>query len=122
MQCKTAKRRGDIVAIGCRSCRRTADGYDRRSYSAQDVDLLAGYCAELDECYLLGPRIFSGQTMVQLRLVPTRNNQRRGVHWASEFKFAATMRSLGAVAQLGERLTGSQEVTGSSPVGSTLDV
>ena len=28
----------------------------------------------------------------------------------------------GAVAQLGERLAGSQKVTGSSPVGSILDV
>ena len=35
----------------------------------------------------------------------------RGYTWGS-----------GAVAQLGERLAGSQKVTGSSPVGSTLDV
>ena len=120
VQCKTANRRNDIVGINCRSCRRTADGYVRRSYSASDVDLVAAYCAELDQCYLLESRIFSGQSMVHLRLTPARNNQRRRVHWASEFEFAATLRSLGAVAQLGERVAGSDEVTGSSPVGSTL--
>jgi hypothetical protein len=48
VQCKTASRQGDIIVIKCRSCRRTADGYDRRSYSSDDVDLVAGYCAELD--------------------------------------------------------------------------
>ena len=119
VQCKTANRRGDVVVIGCRSCRRTAEGYARRSYSSDDVDLVAGYCVELDQIYLLEPRIFSGQTMVNLRLTETRNNQRRGIHWASEFEFAATLRSLGAVAQLGERESGTLEVTGSIPVGST---
>ena len=118
VQCKTANRRGDVVVINCRSCRRTAEGFDRRSYSSDEVDLLAGYCVELDKSYLLEPCNFSGQTMVQLRLTGTRNNQRRRIHWASEFEFAATLSSLGAVAQLGERVAGSDEVTGSSPVGS----
>jgi hypothetical protein len=81
--------------IKCRSCRRAADGYDRRSYSSDDVDLVAGYCAELDQSYLLGPRVFSGQTMVHLRLTPARNNQRLGIKWASEFEFATTLETLG---------------------------
>jgi hypothetical protein len=58
--------------------------------------------------------------MVQLRLAPARNNQRRGIHWTRDYEFAARIRSFGAVAQLGERLAGSQKATGSSPVGSTL--
>jgi hypothetical protein len=120
VQCKTANRRGDVVVVTCRSCRRTATGYDRRSYSATDVDLVAAYCAELDTPYLLEPHVFSGQTTVNLRLARARNNQRRGIHWASDYEFAATLSALGAVAQLGERLTGSQKVTGSNPVGSTL--
>jgi hypothetical protein len=53
---------------------------------------------------------------------PTRNNQRRGVHWARDYEFAARIQSFGAVAQLGERLAGSQKATGSSPVGSILGV
>jgi hypothetical protein len=37
-----------------------------------------------------------------------KNNQRSGINWASDFDFAATLARLGAVAQLGERLAGSQ--------------
>jgi hypothetical protein len=95
VQCKTARRQGDVVAINSRSCRRTATGYDRRSYSAVDVDLVAAYCAELDMSYLLVPRIFAGQSTVQLRLSAPRNNQRRGIHWASDHELAATLRALG---------------------------
>jgi PD-(D/E)XK endonuclease len=76
VQCKTARRKEGIVVVNCRSCRRTADGYDRRSYSSEDVDR------------------------------------------AKDFDFAATLRRLGAVAQLGERESGTLEVTGSNPVGS----
>jgi hypothetical protein len=122
VQCKTARRHGDVVVINCRSCRRTADGYDRRPYSSDDVDLVAAYCAETDRAYLLEPWRFSGQTAVQLRLAPTRNNQSQGINWAEDFDFAATLTALGAVAQLGERERGTLEVTGSIPVGSTSDL
>ena len=122
VQCKTVRREGEVVVVRCRSCRRTANGYDRRSYSAADVDLVAGYCAELDQSYLLPPEAFAGHSAVQLRLGPTRNNQRQRINWAEDFEFAATLRSLGAIAQLGERQHGMLEVTGSSPVGSILNV
>ncbi len=122
VQCKTASKRGDVVAIRCRSCRRTASGYDRRTYSADDVDLVAGYCNELDRCYVLPPSVFAGRARVHLRLRPARNNQQVGITWAKDFEFAATLSALGAVAQLGERQSGTLEVTGSSPVGSTLFV
>jgi hypothetical protein len=45
--------------------------------------------------YLLVPRIFAGQSTVQLRLSAPRNNQRRGIHWASDHELAATLRALG---------------------------
>ena len=122
VQCKTALWKRDVVVINCRSCRRTADGYDRRSYSSDEVDLVAAHCAETERCYLLTPWRFAGQTAVQLRLAPTRNNQSERINWADDFEFAATLASLGAVAQLGERQHGMLEVTGSIPVGSTSDV
>ena len=53
-----------------------------------------------------------GQGYLHLRLAPARNNQELLVHWASEYR-------LGAIAQLGERVTGSHEVGGSSPPSST---
>jgi prevent-host-death family protein len=47
---------------------------------------------------------------------PARNNQRASLHWATDYEFP------GAVAQLEERVAGSDEVRGSSPLSSTADV
>jgi hypothetical protein len=118
VQCKSAPRYGDVIALRCYSSRRTANGIVNRPYTAGEVDALAAYCPELARCYYVPLDAFPGRRCVQLRLTPTRNNQTRGVHWASDFEFAATLGRLGAVAQLGERLAGSQKATGSSPVGS----
>ena len=58
--------------------------------------------------------------MVQLRLAPTRNNQLCGINWARDYELTRLdFAAFGAVAQLGERVTGSHEVAGSSPAGST---
>ncbi len=40
VQCKWVVRRGDVVVITCRTCRRTKDGYLRRTYTADDVDAM----------------------------------------------------------------------------------
>jgi hypothetical protein len=122
VQCKTARQHGNVVVIRCRTCRRTASGYERRSYTTDDVDLIAAYCVELSRSFALPPHLFAGRTAVQLRLAPTKNNQREGINWEEDFEFAATIRRLGAVAQLGERESGTLEVTGSIPVGSTRSV
>jgi hypothetical protein len=120
VQCKWATRHGEVVIIRCYSCRRTADGLVRRGYSAEEIDVIAGYCLELDTCYLIPFQELDGQRVVQLRLGPTRNNQKRRIRWARDFEFVARLGAFGAVAQLGERESGTLEVTGSSPVGSTF--
>ena len=53
-------------------------------------------------------------------IAEARNNQRLEINWADDCDVAAKLRRLGAVAQLGERLAGSQKVRGSIPLGSTL--
>ncbi len=116
---KWATLQGDVVVIRCYSCRRTATGLVSRAYSAAEIDAIAGYCLELDACYLIPVDRLGGHRVVQLRIGPPKNNQRRGIRWAPDYEFATTLRGLGAVAQLGERLAGSQKATGSSPVGST---
>ena len=121
VQCKWALRHGNVVVVRCRSCRRTATGYDRRVYTSDEVDLVAAYCLELDQCYVLPAPLFDGRSAVQLRLSRARNNQREGINWASDYEIEAKLRTeQGAVAQLGERQHGMLEATGSSPVGSTL--
>jgi hypothetical protein len=121
VQCKWGVRKGSVISILCRSSRRSRTGIVHRGYTPAEVDAFAAYCAEIDRCFLVPfARIGEART-IQLRLTPTRNNQRRGVNWAEEFDFdRLDWATVGAVAQLGERVTGSHEVTGSNPVGSIM--
>jgi hypothetical protein len=120
VQCKWAVRTGDVVLIRCRRCRRGPEGFIHRGYKESEIDAVAAYCRELDEAYLLPVEMSVERAAVQLRLTPTRNNQQAGIHWAQDFELGATLaRLLGPIAQLGERLSGTQKVAGSSPAGST---
>jgi hypothetical protein len=120
IQCKTAVLDGDVIVIRCYSCRRSPEGLLKRCYTTDEIDAIAAYCSELDCCFFVPAERISGRSHIQLRRTPTKNNQRLGINWAEDFEFGATLRPHGAVAQLGEHLTGSQKATGSSPVGSTL--
>lgn len=120
VQCKWAVRNGNVVVIRCRTCRRGRKGLIHGSYRASEIDAIAGYCAELDTCYLLPVELSVNRAAVQLRLTPTRNNQRALIHWAKDYEFAARLSALGPIAQLGERKSGRLEAAGSSPAGSTF--
>ena len=119
VQCKWAARRGDVVMVHCGSSRRTASGFARSLYRRDEVDTFGLYCAAVDTCYLIPYDVVPPAGALHLRLTPSRNNQQHGIRWAKDYEFAATLRRLGAIAQLGERLHGMQEVAGSSPAGST---
>ena len=121
VQCKWAAFERDVIVIRCYSSRRCRDGFRKRGYTSDEVDAIAAYCEHTDRCYFLPMRVLAGRITINLRSSPTQNNQRLGVNWAGDFEFAATLGGAGAVAQLGERLTGSQKVTGSSPVGSITE-
>ncbi len=108
VQVKSARRQIDVLVVRCYSSRRAAGGFVRRTYTTDEVDAIVAYCPELQRCYFLPLDEFAGLTHIQLRVAPTRNNQQRGIHWAEDFEFAAKLHHLGAVAQLGERLAGSQ--------------
>jgi hypothetical protein len=117
VQCKWARRHGDVIIVRCYSARRNRDGLLRRLYSSDEIDAVAAYCPDVDRCYLL-PLELALRAAPQLRLAPTRNNQRLRVNWANDYEFAATIPRLGAVAQLGERSDGIRKARGSSPLGS----
>lgn len=107
IQCKWAARHGDVVVIRLHSNRRGPAGMIRRTYTREEVDGFAVFCVGTGRCYFLSAD-FAGYHEVRLRLGPAKNNQRVGVRWAKDYEFAATIGRLGAVAQLGERLAGSQ--------------
>jgi PD-(D/E)XK nuclease superfamily protein len=68
VQCKWAKRCGDVLVVRCYSARRTREGLTKRSYTADEIDAFAAYCADLDQCYFLPLERFAGRTAIQLRL------------------------------------------------------
>ena len=120
IQCKWAAVAGDVVIIRCYRCRRTRNGLLKRGYSIEDVDAIAAYAGDIDRCFYFPLEWLGGRSFVQLRLAPARNSQSKRINWADHFALERLrFRDRGAVAQLGERLTGSQKATGSSPVGST---
>jgi hypothetical protein len=94
VQCKTAVLRGDVLAIPCYSARRSANGFCKRPYTTDEIDAIAAYSPELDRCFLLPLRRFGTRTSIQLRLEPSRNNQRQRINWADDFEFAATLENL----------------------------
>jgi PD-(D/E)XK nuclease superfamily protein len=112
VQCKWARLLDSVVAVPCQSWRRTRDGMRSRGYTSDEIDAIAAYCHPLKKCYLLPISLVAKRRQVYLRLSPAKNNQRKGLNSAAEYE-------LGAIAQLGERLAGSEEVAGSSPASST---
>jgi hypothetical protein len=118
VQCKWASRYNDVIVVRCYSCRRAIEGMRVRRYTADEIDAIAAYSPDTGRCYLLPPELWAGRRNLDLRLEPTHNNQRRKVNWAKDYEFAARLSAYGPIAQLGERLSGTQKVAGSSPAGS----
>jgi prevent-host-death family protein len=120
VQCKWAPMERGCVVIRCESCRRSATGFITRSYTASEVDALAAYSPDRDECYLVPVRLIAGRRELRLRVEKPRNGQRGSLNWARDFEFSAlNWRDRGAIAQLEERVHGMHEVAGSSPASST---
>jgi prevent-host-death family protein len=114
VQCKWASVKGDVVYVRLKSAYYSPKrGYVVATYDSSEIDAVAVYCDDLDRCYLLSIELVSGAGVICLRLKETRNNQRAALNWATDYEFR------GAVAQLEERLAGSQKAEGSSPSSST---
>jgi PD-(D/E)XK endonuclease len=120
VQCKWARRIGDVVSARLYTSRRGPEGLRDSRYQAGEFDAFALYCPDVERCYLLPADDVLAFRQVHLRLAPSRNNQLLRIRWARHYEFGATLARLnGPIAQLGERLAGSQKVVGSSPTGST---
>jgi PD-(D/E)XK endonuclease len=118
VQCKWVTRRNGVLTVFCMSNRRAAEGFRRRTYSADEVDAIAAYCLELDRCFLIPISLVASRPSFALRIEPCRNNQKRRINWADDFDFVATIARQGAVAQLEERPDGIRKARGSNPLGS----
>jgi PD-(D/E)XK endonuclease len=114
VQCKWGSRRGDVIHVRLKSSYHSPTrGYVVSTYDSSEIDVVAVYCGELDRCYLLPIDLAAGRGALNLRLRQAQNNQRAALNWAARYEFR------GAVAQLEERVAGSDEAEGSSPSSST---
>jgi prevent-host-death family protein len=93
VQCRSARRRGDVVVVRFLTNRRGPDGFIRTKYTAEEIEAIAAYCPELDECLYVPIDVIEGTDTMHMRLGPARNGQRAGLNFAFEYR-------LGAVAQL----------------------
>jgi prevent-host-death family protein len=94
VQCKWAPLQNGTVLIRVYSSRRGPEGLRTTRYTADEIDAVAGYCPQLNRCYLVPMEDVAGRKVVHLRVLPARNNQIGAVNMASAYE-------LGAVAQLG---------------------
>jgi PD-(D/E)XK nuclease superfamily protein len=94
VQCKWACRYDDVVLVRLYSARRARTGLRRSFYSPEEIDAFAAYCLANDQCYLFALDRLGSRNEMRLRLGPTRNNQAKGVKWARDYEFAATLTRL----------------------------
>src|SRR4051812_8636413 len=113
VQCKWASCRDGVIRVRLYSSYHSPTrGYVNARYAAAEVDLVAVYCDDTGECYLLPANFFDSRATVYLRVAEAKNNQRAALNWAADYEFH------GAVAQLAERPNGIREARGSNPLSS----
>jgi hypothetical protein len=91
VQCKWAAIYRNAIVIRCYTSRRARSGLVHRAYTADEVDAIAVYCAELDKCLFVPFEAIGASPAIHLRVSPARNNQRRGVRSVDEFEFGARL-------------------------------
>src|SRR6185312_2484167 len=92
VQCKWASRIGDVLNSRCATRRHTPRRYIKTTYSTDEIDVIAAYAQETDQCYLIPIEEAAGMASLSLRLAPTRNNQATNVRWARDYEFETALR------------------------------
>jgi hypothetical protein len=65
-----------------------------RTYTRDEIDVIAAYCVETNGTYLLTSDDFADRRIVHLRVAPTLNNQEAGINRAEDFAFGARLTAL----------------------------
>jgi hypothetical protein len=89
IQCKTGRleQNGTVVAFNAASSTYHYYGgrvRERRDYRGQ-VEYFGVYCPQINSAFLV-PVDIVGMTEGKLRLVETKNNQSKNVHWAKDYE------------------------------------
>lgn len=80
VQVKAVYPRKGVLHINCRS----SNNWSVKSYSAEDIDLIAAVDLENEEVYFIGIEQVH-KALFDLRIVPTKNQQKKKVNFAKNF-------------------------------------
>jgi hypothetical protein len=80
---RTKNKRG-VVEVLFRRTQWNTDGSYNEDIDKDPIDLYCVYCPDTDECYYFDPDQFGKS--ISLRIDEPKNNQKKGVNMASDFK------------------------------------
>ncbi len=84
VQCKWGNLRDGVVVARIGGSRLTPlAGYVRSTYDADEIDIIAVYCAAVDDVFALPISVVAGKSYLHLRISPAKNNQSDLVNWAA---------------------------------------
>jgi PD-(D/E)XK endonuclease len=83
LQCKYVASDGQVIKVPCRS----ANNWSIRKYTSDDFDWLVVFDQTSDKCYYLPSSLLGdGRSTINLRLVPSKNGQSKGILWARDYE------------------------------------
>ena len=85
VQCKTGKLSGDDAVIHFATSNTNGTSGIRRNYVGE-VDFFAVYCPDNNKTYLVPMSDDLGTSECGLRIVPTKNNQTKGIRFARDYE------------------------------------
>ena len=80
VQVKSSKPKRGALTVQCRSC----NNWSMKSYTSKDIDCMAIYDSINQNAYFM-PVSKINKTAVNLRLEPSKNNQRKRIQYAHDF-------------------------------------
>jgi hypothetical protein len=86
VQVKYSKAINGVIPVRSRTHSNTSTKQVTKSYTCNEIDWLIVYCPDTDECYYVHSKLLTGQEAFQLRIAPTKNNQKTGVRWAKDYR------------------------------------
>jgi PD-(D/E)XK endonuclease len=89
VQCKTGRLRlGSVIFSTCSSYGHHPNPKILRRHYRGQVDFFGVYCPETAGVYLIPIEDLPNQATAALRVLPTRNRQRRRIRWAADYEIA----------------------------------
>lgn len=83
IQVKYRTSKDDKIEVPFKTCWADKNGTHTKDYDKNEIDVMCVYCPDTDKCYYVNPQ--ECNKTFNLRLSPTKNNQKTGIHLAEDF-------------------------------------